>query len=97
MAMSGPLVELSDMNVVRDINYQGLLIEHVKHQEDGLVIKLYVKVGVNRIFFMITIRGNSYDACRMVIVHVCVLAREPNPLFLVNLHSDAVKFCDTSM
>ena len=39
------------MNVVRDINYQGLLLEHVKHQEDGLVIKLYVKVGVYRIFY----------------------------------------------
>ena len=25
------------------------------------------------------------------------LAREPNPQFLVNLHSDAVKGCDTSM
>ena len=26
-----------------------------------------------------------------------LLAREPNPQFLVNLHSDVVKGCDTSM
>ena len=45
MAESSRLVELSDMDVVRDINYQDLLTEHVKHQENGLVIKLYVKVN----------------------------------------------------
>ena len=28
---------------------------------------------------------------------VVLIAREPNPQFLVNLHSDAVKGCDTSM
>ena len=44
MAVSSRLVELSDMNVVRDINYQDLLIEHVKQLENGLVIKLCVKV-----------------------------------------------------
>ena len=48
MAVSSRLVELSDMDVVRDINYQDLLIEHVKHQENGLVIKLYVKVKLYR-------------------------------------------------
>ena len=42
--VSSPLVEQSDINVNRDINYQGHRIEHVKDQEDGLVIKLYVKV-----------------------------------------------------
>ena len=26
-----------------------------------------------------------------------IIAREPKPQFLVNLHSDAVKGCDTSM
>ena len=30
-------------------------------------------------------------------VIMSILAREPNPQFLVNLHSDAVKGCDTSM
>ena len=48
MAVSSHLVELSDMNVVRDIDYQDLLIEHVKHQENGLVIKLCVKVKLYR-------------------------------------------------
>ena len=48
MEVSSRLVELSDMDVVRDINYQDLLIEHVKHQENGLVIKLYVKVKLYR-------------------------------------------------
>ena len=44
IAVHSPLVELSDMNVMRDIDYQDLLIEHVKHQGNGLVIKLCVKV-----------------------------------------------------
>ena len=48
MAVSSRLVELSDMNVVRDIDYQDLLIEHVKHQENGLVIKLCVEVKLYR-------------------------------------------------
>ena len=29
--------------------------------------------------------------------YILILAREPNPQFLVNLHSDAVKGCDISM
>ena len=48
MAVSSRLVELSDMNVVRDIDYQDLLIEHVKQLENGLVIKLCVKVKLLR-------------------------------------------------
>ena len=63
MAVSSSLVELSDMDVVRDINYQDLLIEHVKHQENGLVIKLYVKVKLYRnMTFMTGVRVNSSDA-----------------------------------
>ena len=49
LVVSSPLVELSDIDVTRDIIYQGLLIEHVKHQEDGLVIKPYVKVRLENI------------------------------------------------
>ena len=44
MAVSSRLVELSDMIAVRDIDYQDLLIEHVKQLQNGLVIKLCVKV-----------------------------------------------------
>ena len=44
MAVSSLLVELSDMNVLEDIDYQDLLIEHVKQLENGLVIMLCVKV-----------------------------------------------------
>ena len=44
MAVSSRLVELSDMIAVRDIDYQDLLIEHVKQLLNGLVIKLCVKV-----------------------------------------------------
>ena len=44
MAVSSRLVELSDMIAVRDIDYQDLLTEHVKQLENGLVIKLCVKV-----------------------------------------------------
>ena len=44
ISVSSRLVELSDMNVVRDINYQDLLIEHVRQLQNGLVIKLCVKV-----------------------------------------------------
>ena len=44
MAVSSCLVELSDMNVVRDIDYQDLLLEHVKQLQNGLVMKLCVKV-----------------------------------------------------
>ena len=63
MAVSSRLVELLDINVMRDINYQDLLIEHVKHQENGLVIKLYVKVKLYRnMTFMTGIRVNSSDA-----------------------------------
>ena len=63
MAVSSHLVELSDMNVVRDIDYQDLPTEHVKHQENGLVIKLCVKVKLYRKYdFMTGIGGNSSDA-----------------------------------
>ena len=44
LAVSSRLVELSDMIAVRDIDYQDLLIEHVKQLQNGLVIKLCVKV-----------------------------------------------------
>ena len=44
LEVSLPLEELSDIDVTRDINCQGPPTEHVKHLEDGLVIKPYVKV-----------------------------------------------------
>ena len=44
LVVSLRLEELSDIDVTRDINYQGPPTEHVKHLEDGLVIKPYVKV-----------------------------------------------------
>ena len=44
LVVSLPLGELSDIDVTRDINYQGPPTEHVKHLEDGLVTKLYAKV-----------------------------------------------------
>ena len=44
--VSSPLVEQSDIDVMWDINYQGHRVEHVKYQEDGLVIKLYVTLKV---------------------------------------------------
>ena len=44
LVVSLPLEELSDIDVTRDINYQGPPTEHVKHLEDGLVIKPYAKV-----------------------------------------------------
>ena len=40
---------------------------------------------------------NSANAGEMSGPEMSVIAREPNPQFLVNLHSDAVKGCDTSM
>ena len=45
LAMSSPLVELSDINVTTDISCQGPLTEHVVNQEDGLEIKQTAKVG----------------------------------------------------
>ena len=48
LVVSLPLEELSDIDVTRDMNYQGPPTEHVKLQEDGLVIKLYVKVKLYR-------------------------------------------------
>ena len=37
------------------------------------------------------------DLLIISILLMSLIAREPNPQFLVNLHSDAVKGCDTSM
>ena len=65
LVVSSPLVELSDIDVTRDIIYQGPPTEHVKHLEDGLVIKPYVKVKLGNIgnienkTFMTDIRGIS--------------------------------------
>ena len=46
LAVSSFLVGLSDIDVTMDTNCQGPLLEHVKHQEDGLVITQCAKVGV---------------------------------------------------
>ena len=45
LGVSLPLVELSDINVIRDIDSQGPLLEHVKHQADGQEPKQTAKVG----------------------------------------------------
>ena len=45
LAVSLPLVGLSDIDVTRDIDSQGPLLEHVKHQKDGQETKLTAKVG----------------------------------------------------
>ena len=46
MEVSSPLVESSDIDVTTDIDCQGPLLEHVRHQEAGLEIKLYAEVGL---------------------------------------------------
>ena len=50
-AVSSLLVELSDIDVTRDINCQGPLTEHVVNQEDGLETKLSAKVREDRRLF----------------------------------------------
>ena len=45
MEMSSPLVVPSDFDVTMDIDCQGPLLEHVRHQEDGQESKLTAKVG----------------------------------------------------
>ena len=51
LAVSLLLVELSDIDVTRDINCQGPLTEHVVNQEDGLQTKLSAKVREDRRLF----------------------------------------------
>ena len=46
LVVSSPLVELSDIDAIRDINCQAPLTEHVKPLGNGLAMKLYVKVGL---------------------------------------------------
>ena len=78
MAVSSHSVELSDMNVVRDIDYQDLLIEHVKHQENGLAIKLCVKVKFYR-------KYDFYD--RHKIKFICCLKNGNCSCLCSNFHT----------